>query len=196
MIEQIRGELIQKLPTFCVVESGGIGIGVFISVHTYQKMGEVGSPVQMKTYLHVREDALQLFGFFEEEERQIFRQLIGVGGIGPRLAITILSGISTKEFAQAIALEDVQLLTKIPGVGKKTAQRMIVELKDKIEAPLSIPHPAIPSGLQKINGEAVLALSALGYRQSEARTAVEKVLQRAGKEPTLEELIKLALREI
>ncbi|HHE65717.1 MAG TPA: Holliday junction branch migration protein RuvA, partial [Bacteroidetes bacterium] len=102
MIERIHGRLLQKSPTFCVIDCGGIGIGVFISINTFQSLGKENQPVDLLTHLHVREDALQLFGFRDEAEREIFKKLLGVSGIGPRLAITILSGITASELIQAV----------------------------------------------------------------------------------------------
>jgi len=121
MIESVRGSVSRKSPTFCVINVQGIGLGVYISLNTFRNIGEEKQEVELLTHLHVREDALQLYGFFTEGEREIFRKLISVSGIGPRLAMTILSGLSVEEFQQAIVSDDADLLTKIPGVGKKTA---------------------------------------------------------------------------
>lgn len=199
MIEQIRGELLKKSPTFCVVDCQGIGIGVYLTVNTSQKLGAEGEEVRLLTYLHVREDLLQLFGFSDEDERALFRKLIGVSGIGPKVAITILSGIEVKELAQAISMENHQLLTKIPGVGKKTAQRIVLELKEKIT---SISAAEVEGGTVPAAGfgnhkaeEAVLALIALGYRQADAGTAVKKVFEREGSGLNVEQIVKFALRE-
>ncbi len=119
MIDSVRGLLFRKTPTYCVVNCSGIGIGIFISINTYQNMGEEGSDIFLLTYLHVREDALSLYGFAEESEREMFRKLISVSGIGPRLAMTILSGLSVTDLQRAISGEDVDQLTRVPGIGKK-----------------------------------------------------------------------------
>lgn len=199
MIEQIQGRVIRKSPTFCVVDCHGIGVGIYISLNTYESL-DSEQEIQLLTHLHVREDALQLFGFKTEKERNIFRQLIGVSGIGPRLAITILSGITVDELVEAIITENHLLLTKIPGVGKKTAQRVVIELKEKVSTAAGIaigkdfPEIASRNG-DKVN-QAFLALVALGYKQPDARRALHKVFQSAPQDVSVEKLIKLALKEI
>ncbi len=195
MIELIRGPIIKKMPTFCVVESSGIGIGVHISLQTFQKIGSEGEPVELLTYLHVREDALQLYGFSQEEERDAFRKLINVSGIGPRLALTILSGLSLDEFRRAVVTEDYEVLTRIPGVGKKTAQRVVLELKEKITVSAIIMPQMGVSDKEKFN-EAMKALITLGYKQPEAKNVIESVLKKYGNEISLEEIIKFALQEM
>lgn len=198
MIDSVRGLLFKKTPTYCVVNCSGIGIGIFISINTYQHLGDEGSEIFLLTYLHVREDALLLYGFSEETERDMFRKLISVSGIGPRLAMTILSGLSVMDLQRAISSEDVDVLTRVPGIGKKTAQRVILELKEKIAIKMPYTDSAFmaltPHERDKIN-EALLALVTLGYRQSEAKGAIERVLKKAGHEISIENLIKLALQE-
>jgi Holliday junction DNA helicase RuvA len=198
MIESVSGFLLKKVPTFCVVNCSGIGIGIFISLNTYQNLGEEGSEIKLLTYLHVREDALLLYGFFEESEREMFRKLISISGIGPRLAMTILSGLSVMDLRQAISSEDVDVLTRIPGIGKKTAQRVILELKEKISLSAPITYSAIP-GLSpqekdKVN-QALQALVTLGYRQTDAKNVLERTLKKLGNQVSLEDLIKSALQE-
>jgi holliday junction DNA helicase RuvA len=198
VIESVRGILLKKVPTFCVVNCSGIGIGIFISLNTYQHVGEEGSEIQLLTYLHVREDALLLYGFFEETERDMFRKLISISGIGPRLAMTILSGLSVMDLRQAIGSEDVDVLTKIPGIGKKTAQRVILELKEKISLSVPLSYSATP-GLSpqekdKMN-QALQALITLGYRPTDARNVLERALKKLGNQVSLQDLIKSALQE-
>ncbi len=199
MIEQIRGDIIHKSPTFCVVDCHGIGIGLFISVNTYQKLGQEGSTAEMLTHLYVRDDALQLYGFGDAEEREMFRHLIGVSGIGPRLALSILSGMTVPQLIQAISLEDYQILTKIPGVGKKTAQRLILELKEKVKISEEIlPAASVitsPEVRDRVS-DALLALTTLGYKHGDARRAIDRVLQNTSSDLALDELIKLALQEL
>lgn len=200
MIESVSGQILNKTPTFCVINCGGVGIGVFISINTFEKLDEGGEPTRLLTHLHVREDALQLYGFSEESERALFRKLISVSGIGPRLAITILSGIAVDELVGAIAGDDYRMLTKIPGVGKKTAQRIVLELKEKVElsqvqATQTVPASSFSKSKRKIN-EAILALNTLGYRTADARQAVERILRQNSEDLSLEEVIKLALKEI
>lgn len=199
MIEQIRGVLLNKIPTFCVVNCQGIGLGLFISLNTYRNLGEKSEEIELLTYLHVREDALQLYGFAVEEERDLFRKLINVSGIGPRLAMTMLSGLPVDDFKRAVASEDIDLLTKVPGVGKKTAQRVVLELKEKIEVTGEVILAELrtlgPTEREKIE-EALRALVTLGYKQYQAKVALEKVIKKYGKELSLEDTIKLALQEM
>jgi Holliday junction DNA helicase RuvA len=199
MIERIVGKLLEKSPTFCVVDCGGIGIGVYISVNTYQQISDTMDSVCFLTHLHVREDLIQLFGFHEESERTLFRRLINIGGIGPKLAVTILSGISVNDFIDAIANEDYQMLTQISGIGKKTAQRIILELKEKIdisgEVDASTPRSISGSPERKKIDEAILALTTLGYKSNEARATIQKIMNKNSGELSLEQIIKLALKE-
>jgi Holliday junction DNA helicase RuvA len=199
MIEQIQGNLIKKTPIFCVVDCAGIGIGIHISLNTYEKLTSEGDFISLLTYLHVREDALILFGFSDEQEREIFKLLIGISGIGPKLAITILSGLTVSEFVQAVSMENYHFLVKIPGVGKKTAQRVVLELKEKVRTEIEaeeLESISISAINRELYDEAVSALFTLGYRRNEAKKAVEKILQINTKEISVEQLIKLALKEI
>jgi Holliday junction DNA helicase RuvA len=199
MIEQIHGSLLKKMPTFCVVNCQGIGYGLHISLNTFRYLGDPSEAVDLLTHLHVREDALQLYGFFEEAERDMFRKLINVSGIGPRLAITILSGLPVKELKQALALDDIDSLIKIPGVGRKTAQRLVLELREKMDISVEtvltdIPHLA--SAVRDKIEEALKALLILGYKQSEAKVSLEKVIKKHGKDLSLEDIIKISLQEM
>ena len=199
MIEQVQGTLTKKLPTYCVINCHGIGIGIHISLNTYQNLADENELVQLLTHLHVREDALQLFGFMEESERNAFQKLINVSGVGPRLAMTILSGLTVEDFSRAVAVGDHDMLTKIPGVGKKTAQRVVLELKEKIELGEEVIGRDLRLGKavehDNVN-EAIRALLTLGYKQVEAKQTIEKVPQKFGKDIALEDLIKYALKEI
>src|SRR5437868_12938995 len=133
MIAHLRGRLIAKHPNNIVVEAGGVGYELTISVPTFSELPAAGSEVAMHVHTHVREDALALFGFLRKEEKQLFEKLLAVSGIGPKLAITILSGMSAEFLVAAIRGNDLGSLTKIPGIGKKTAERMVLELRDKLE---------------------------------------------------------------
>jgi Holliday junction DNA helicase RuvA len=199
MIEQIRGILINKIPTFCVINCQGIGIGLYISLNTFRHLSEPSEEIELLTHLHVREDAMQLYGFAQEEERDLFRKLINVSGIGPRLAMTMLSGMPVEEFRGALTSEDIELLTRIPGVGKKTAQRVILELKEKIEVSGEAVLTELPalnaSDREKIE-KALQALVTLGYKQYQAKSALEKVIKKYGRELSIEDTIKLALQEM
>ena len=199
MIEQIRGDLLKKIPTFCVVNCQGIGIGLFISLNTFRYLGQQSEEIELLTHLHVREDVLQLYGFAVEEERDLFRKLINISGIGPRLAMTMLSGLPVEEFKRALASEDVDLLTKVPGVGKKTAQRVILELKEKIDLSGEVvltELPALTATEREKIEEALRALVTLGYKQYQAKASLEKVIKKHGRELSLEDTIKLALQEM
>src|SRR3954468_9583967 len=129
MIAHLRGTILEKHPNQVILEATGVGYDIFIPVSTYTTLGDTGSSVSLRIHTHVREDALQLFGFATAEEKLVFERLISVSGIGPKLAVTVLSGVPTAELINAIRTGDVQRLVRIPGVGKKTAERMVLELK-------------------------------------------------------------------
>ncbi len=202
MIERVTGKIIEKSPTFCVLDCQGIGIGLHITLHTFEQLEQSPSTnaVTLHAYLYVRDDALQLYGFQDLAEKEMFQLLISISGVGPRLALAILSSSGADEFRGAIGQEDVELLTRIPGVGKKTAQRLILELKEKIQKQAEIKQLVSVSGAseqyQVMINEAILALLSLGYKQQEARRAIDKTIQLHGNNISLEEMIKLALREI
>lgn len=202
MIERISGKLIEKTPTFCVVDCHGVGIGVHISLNTFQQIERYGAAdaVALHTYLHVREDILQLYGFYDGAEKQLFQLLISISGVGPKMALAVLSGSSTAELRQAIALENVDMLIRIPGVGKKTAQRLVLELKEKIQKQPDISTlPEItgapPETREKIN-EAMLALVGLGFKAPEVQRAIDRITRRQGLEISIEDLVKMALKEL
>ena len=195
MIDQIRGKLIVKKPTYIVVENSGIGFKISIPLSSYKLFGEPGEEIDVLTHLHVREDLLQLFGFATEEERSLFQLLISVSGIGPRVAQGILSGISVSDFRRAIVRQDLVVLTSAPGVGKKTAERLILELREKIGEESDREEKKISSTAESIGEETILALVSLGYKNPQAQKAVQKIL-RGNEDLTLEKALRLALREI
>lgn len=202
MIERISGKIIEKSPTFCVLDCHGLGIGLHISLNTFQYLegADGAESVHLHSYLHVREDALKLYGFATVAEKQLFQLLLSISGVGPKLAIAILSGSSADDLRAAIIHEDVPRLTRIPGVGKKTAQRVILELKEKINKQSTVEKITAlisdaPQQHQKIN-EAMLALMELGYKQQNARQAVEKILKQGDDNLSLEELVVSALKEL
>jgi Holliday junction DNA helicase RuvA len=201
MVEQIRGNIVEKSPTFCVIDMSGMGIGVNISLNTFQSLKSHGknSQVSLYTHLHVREDLLQLYGFYEMAEKELFRLLISVSGIGPRLALTLLSGPSSEEIQSAIANEDILFLTKVPGVGRKTAQRLIVELKEKISEAQKINEAekaiSAPIHFHPLFQEAMLALIQLGYKQQDAGQLLSKAMKQIPDTSSIEDLIKQALKE-
>jgi len=190
MIAHIRGKLVLKAPTHVVIENQGIGFHVLIPFSSYTGLGEIGSDTQLLTHLHVREDALQLFGFVTPEERDLFLLLISVSGVGPKLGQGILSGISVENFKQAVQHQDQAALSRTPGVGKKTAERLILELKDKI-GDIQLAGPAVPT--QTGAEEAILALISLGYKRAQVQVVVQKIFK---ENPSLsvEEVIKQALQ--
>ena len=195
MIAHISGTLAQKIPGEAIVDVGGVGYQVFIPLNVFYRLPEIGAPVNLQIYTHVREDALQLFGFHDPAEKQVFLLLIGVSGIGPKLAVNILSGIAAEELSQALKEGDQVRLVAIPGVGRKLAERMIVELKDKFAtlAPAGAESAKTDGGSQLLQ-DAVSALVNLGYKGPEAEKVVREVLKRG--EGSLENLLKETLRRM
>ena len=172
MIAHLRGRLIAKHPNQAIVEAAGVGYDVSISVPTFSELPAVGTEVAFHVHTHVREDSIALFGFLRPAEKQLFERLISVSGIGPKLAITILSGMAADEMVGAIRGNDVARLTRIPGIGKKTAERMVLELRDKLQdfgAPPAAP-PASP-----VEEDVLSALLNLGYQRPAAERALAKV---------------------
>jgi Holliday junction DNA helicase RuvA len=173
MIAHLRGKLISKHPNEAIIEAAGVGYEVHISVPTFSDLPSLGADVAMFIHTHVREDALALFGFLRVEEKQLFERLISVSGIGPKLAVTILSGMPAEAMVGAIKGNNVAALTRIPGIGKKTAERMVLELRDKLEA---FGAPAAAASVSPIEEDVLSALINLGYQ----RPLAEKALARLG----------------
>ena len=172
MIAHLRGRLIAKHPNQAIVEAAGVGYDVVITVPTFSELGSLGGEVAMHIHTHVREDAIALFGFLHPEEKQLFEKLLSVSGIGPKLAITILSGMAAAEMVGAIKSNDVAKLTKIPGIGKKTAERMVLELRDKLKD-FGLEPAAPPTS--PIEEDVLSALTNLGYQRPMAEKAVATV---------------------
>ncbi|MEE8342056.1 MAG: Holliday junction branch migration protein RuvA [Candidatus Neomarinimicrobiota bacterium] len=197
MIDSIFGKLINKEPTFAVADINGVRLKINISIATYQKLPDIGTAVELNTYLHVREDILDLYGFSEDVERDLFLKLIGVSGIGPRSAITILSGATPQEFKKRIVSEDVKSLTIIPGIGPKTAKRIILELKEKfVDEDVDISN-LIGGG--KTNDEikdVVQALQSLGYKRTLINEVLKKIKDVDDLGGSVEEIIKKALTKM
>src|SRR2546425_9760228 len=199
MITFLDGKLISSLPTQAIVDVSGVGYEVFIPLSSYDKLPAAGQSVRILTHLHVREDAHVLYGFMSAAERDLFRLLVNhVSGIGPKLALAVLSGMSVSNFKSAVVNSDVTALAKISGLGKKTAERIVLELKDKLGVAAaweaaSAAHAPTPE--QEQANEAVLALIALGYKQVDAHKAVRD-LQEKGEAKSAEELVKVALKRI
>jgi Holliday junction DNA helicase RuvA len=196
MITLLRGTLLAKAPTEALVDVGGVGYGVQIPVSTFEALGSTNSSVTLHTYLHVREDALVLYGFATEEERDTFRLLISVNGIGPKMAQGILSGIGVKDLKDCIARGNIAMLTTVPGVGRRTGERLVVELREKIgKLDQDLRRSAGAGDEQsRIRSEALLALTSLGYTRQVAEKALRAAIQGPGAPSTIEGLIKSALR--
>src|SRR5258708_457350 len=172
MIAHLRGKLISKHPNQAVVEAAGVGYEVNISIPTFSALPALGADVALHIHTHVREDALSLFGFLRSEEKQLFEKLISVSGIGPRLAITILSGMPTDSMVAAIKGNNVAALTRIPGIGKKTAERMVLELRDKLDA---FGIPAAAAVASPVEEDVISALVNLGYQRPMAERALARL---------------------
>jgi len=199
MIASVRGPLTAKTPTAALIQVGGITLRLQISVSCFETLPAVGKEVQLLTYLHVREDALQLFGFADETERGLFENLISVSGIGPRLATGILSGATASRLREAIEAGDVEFLVGLPGVGKKLAQRLLVELREKFTpgAMTRVPAASGTPGALHVGtgGDAAAALVSLGFTRPQAQTAVQEALHELGSDASVEAVIRRALRQ-
>jgi Holliday junction DNA helicase RuvA len=193
MIALLRGVLLEKHPNQAIVETGGVGYDVTIPVSTFTHLPETGKEVRLRIHTHVREDALALYGFLTQDEKALFEKLIGVGGIGPTLAVKILSGLAAAELIPAIRRGDVEKLVRIPGVGKKTAERMVLELRDKLPAPVGEDAAApAPEALSMVDQDVLSALLNLGCARPHAEAAVRKA-KAAGAAADFEPLFRRAL---
>jgi Holliday junction DNA helicase RuvA len=201
LIAQITGKLLQKQPNSVIVDVGGVGYELIVPVSTFYDLGEPGADVSLRVYTYVREDALQLYGFRTDQEKKLFLQLTSVNGIGPKLAVTILSGMSADELIPAIRGNDLARLTSIPGIGKKTAERMVVELRDKLSALSDAEtQQQIQSGMALMSPDAirddiVSALVNLGYQKAAAEKAVAAVLKEMP-DAKFEQILKNSLRRL
>jgi len=188
MIAALRGVLHEKTPEYVVIDVNGVGYQVHVPLPTFYEIGERGAEVQLRIYTHVRDDAIQLYGFKDLPQQRLFEHLISVAGIGPRLAVTILSGMEVDVLTAAIADGDIARLSTIPGVGKKTAERMALELKDKVEELAPAAAPSSPRGVRQ---DVLSALENLGYRPRDAEHALDKIKEPADE---FEALLKQTLR--
>lgn len=204
MIAHLSGTLLSKQPTAVILDVGGVGYEVSIPLSTFYDLAEPGSEAQLRIYTHVREDALQLYGFKTARERELFLRLISVSGIGPKLGITLLSGMSADEMIASIRTNNLARLTLIPGVGRKTAERLVMELRDKIaslssaeleeelgEKPATPPEPTVDS----VRADALSALLNLGYQRAAAEKAIAAVLSENG-EMSVESVLRASLRRL
>ncbi|HTK81948.1 MAG TPA: Holliday junction branch migration protein RuvA [Bacteroidota bacterium] len=196
MISFLRGQIVRKSPAEVVIDVHGVGYVVSIPLSTFEQLDHAKGEQTLLTYMHVREDAMQLFGFATEAERELFRLLISINGIGPKMAQGILSGLSAGELRGAISQGNVTLLTSVPGIGKKTAERIVIELRDKLDKGVESESPVVSTTAQlKVRSEAVVALMSLGHSRAAAEQALRKVLSEStDKNLAVEDLIRLALR--
>jgi Holliday junction DNA helicase RuvA len=175
MIAHLRGVLLSKSPQAAVVEASGVGYEVAISIPTFTALPAEGAPVSLLIHTHVREDALALFGFTTATEKRLFEKLLGISGIGPKLALTVLSGLPPERLVAAIQAQDHAMLTRIPGVGKKTAERIVLELRDKLQELAAAP---IPGAATPVAEDVLSALVNLGYQRVAAQKALETAATR------------------
>jgi Holliday junction DNA helicase RuvA len=198
MIGYIKGQLLQKKPNMLLVDVRGVGYEIFIPLTSFYELPAEGSEVSLKIHTHVREDALTLFGFHTQREKDLFLKLISISGIGPKLAISILSGAQVEELAQAIAESNLVRLTAIPGVGRKTAERLVLELKSQI-SPFLLPEAqaarevGAPSPVEE---DVLSALVNLGYSRASAEKVLSVVVRSAECERTFEEILRTTLRRL
>lgn len=191
MIAHLRGRLLWKEPNRAIVEAAGVGYELAISVPTYSELPNAGTEVSLHVHTHVREDAIALFGFLRADEKRLFEKLIAVSGIGPKLAVTILSGMSAEFLVAAIKGNDLPALTKVPGIGKKTAERMVLELRDKLTAFAAAPAKPASSGVED---DVISALTNLGYQPAAAEKAIATAA--ASERTSFESLFKAAMAQL
>jgi len=190
MIARLSGTVLEKHPMRVVIDVGGVGYDVHVPLSSFGAVGDPGATLTLRVHTHVREDALMLYGFASALEQLVFERLIAVSGIGPKLALSVLSGLAPEELVQAIARADVARLTSIPGIGKKTAERIVLELKDKLGAVAAAGMGASPAGPRE---DLVSALLNLGYHRPLAEKAVDRALQ-DGQDRGFEPLLRAALK--
>lgn len=191
MIARLQGTLVEKSPNRLIVDVAGVGYEVLVPLSTFYGLGEAGSVVTLRVHTHVREDVIALYGFSTALERDLFERLIAINGIGPKLALAVLSGIDTADLVRAIRTQDVARLTRIPGVGRKTAERIGLELKDRLPQRPDVDVAATDGGDQRT--DLLSALTNLGYKGAVAERAVEVALRRAPDAP-FEDLLRDVLR--
>jgi Holliday junction DNA helicase RuvA len=205
MIAHLSGTLLSKQATSVILDVSGVGYEITIPVSTFYELEDAGAPVQLRIYTHVREDALQLYGFKTSRERELFMRLISVSGIGPKLGITLLSGMSADEMIASIRTNNIARLTLIPGVGRKTAERLVMELRDKVAA---LSSPELEEGLgakaaegaalpteDSMRSDVLSALLNLGYQRSSAEKAVIAALDEGG-DVSVESILRRSLRKL
>jgi holliday junction DNA helicase RuvA len=197
MIGFLEGKLRVKSPEYVIVDVHGVGYHIHVPLSTFYDLPELGQPVSMNIHTHVREDAIQLFGFRTSAEKEMFLLLNAVNGVGPKLALSILSGISPDELRQVVVQQDFARLKNIPGVGKKIAERVMLELRDKVKGKgKEKPEPLQPFAAGNAFSDAFSALVNLGYRAAEAEKALTRARASLGENPSLEDLLKHALKTL
>jgi Holliday junction DNA helicase RuvA len=196
MIAVLRGTLLEKSPSRLIIDVSGVGYDVQVPLSTFYALGETGAPVTLRTHTHVREDVLALYGFLTTLEQDLFERLIAISGVGPKLALAVLSGIEPPELIRAVRTQDIARLTSIPGIGKKTAERIALELKDRLPASLNaVDTPTAAPPADQLRDDVLSALVNLGYHRPVAEKAVEKVLQ-GRSDVRFEDTMKDALRAL
>jgi holliday junction DNA helicase RuvA len=201
VIAYLSGALLAKQPNTIVIDVGGVGYEVTIPVSTFYELGEVGEPVALRIHTYVREDAIQLFGFRTPREKEMFLQLTSVSGVGPKLAITLLSGMPADELIPAIRTNNLAKLTGIPGIGKKTAERLVIELRDRMakmsgpETEQSLPATPLAAGYEAVRDDTVEALLTLGYQRAQAERVVARVLQQETNH-SIEHILRQSLKQL
>jgi len=196
LIDSIKGTLVKKNPTSVIIDIGGIRLGIPITLATFEKIPDPNHAVELLTYLHVREDIMELYGFYDDHERDVFMQLNSISGIGPRSAMNILSGTNPIEFKKKIIDSDVASLTSIPGIGTKTAKRIIVELKDKFtdqDTGSDLDFLLVSGDKDKID-DVTKVLISLGYKRSSINQVIKKLVTKDGLDDNIEDIIKGALK--
>ena len=198
MIAFLRGRVHDKQPNRITIDVGGVGYEVHVPLSTFYQLGDEGAEISLRVYTHVREDALQLYGFLTDLERQLFERLIGISGIGPKLAIVVLSGMEPRDLVSAVQRADVARLTTIPGIGKKTAERIVLELKDRlaqVAMPAASGTVAAASSADQLRADLLSALLNLGYHRQQAEKAIDSTVT-ANPNASLEHAVRTALREL
>lgn len=193
MIALLRGRILDKHPQRVVVDVNGVGYDVQVPLSTFYSLGEPGTEVTLRVHTHVREDAIALFGFLTPLELELFERLIAINGVGPKLALAVLSGIDPPELVRAVRLQDMARLTAIPGVGKKTSERIALELKDRLPKGLQVDVTRPRSPSDELRDDVISALLNLGYQRSAAEKAVEKVMTDGG---SFQDVLKNALKSL
>ena len=193
MIAYLRGRVLEKHPQRVIVDVGGVGYDVQVPLSTFYRVGDAGTDVALRIHTHVREDALALFGFSTELELELFERLIAINGVGPKLALAVLSGIDSADLVRAVRVQDVARLTTIPGVGKKTAERIALELRDKLPKglPADVTKPRAPE--DELKDDVISALLNLGYQRSAADRVIDKAAAEGG---SFQDVLRRALRAL